>query len=68
LLEDDECTAPADLWALGCIIYKLFTQVTPFDEKTEYLIFQKIKQGIYPDNDVDIINNNFSSFPLQQKI
>lgn len=31
-----------DLWALGCIIYRFFEGMTPFKEKTEMLIFDKI--------------------------
>jgi len=45
MLEDDECEAPADLWALGCIIYKLFTGETPFTDQSQYLIFEKVKKG-----------------------
>jgi len=32
LLEDDICSSEADLWALGCIIYKIFTGKTPFTD------------------------------------
>jgi serine/threonine protein kinase len=32
----------ADLWALGCIIIKLFTGHTPFEDELEYNVFQKI--------------------------
>ncbi len=30
LLEDDVCGPEADLWALGCIVFKMFTGRTPF--------------------------------------
>lgn len=43
LLEDEICGPQADIWALGCIIYKMFTGVTPFTDSTEYLVFQKVK-------------------------
>lgn len=47
LLEDEICSFQADLWALGCILYKMFTGVTPFNDTTEYLIFQKVKACQY---------------------
>jgi len=46
-LEDEICGPQADLWALGCIIYKMFTGVTPFSDTTEYLVFQKVKACKY---------------------
>lgn len=33
-----------DLWALGCIIYRLFEGKTPFAEQSEDKIFEKIKK------------------------
>jgi len=42
VLKDGEVGPEADLWALGCIIYQMFTGHSPFKEKTEYLIFKKI--------------------------
>lgn len=43
LLEDSVCGAPADLWALGCIILLMTTGKMAFDGASEYLIFQQIK-------------------------
>jgi 3-phosphoinositide dependent protein kinase-1 len=42
ILVDKEVGHECDLWALGCIIYQMFTGVAPFKDKTEYLIFKKI--------------------------
>jgi 3-phosphoinositide dependent protein kinase-1 len=44
LLDEDICQGPADLWALGCICYKLLTGKTPFYDASEFLIFQNVKQ------------------------
>jgi Serine/threonine protein kinase len=51
MLEDSECGAPADLWALGCMIYQMETGNYPFFEVNEFLTFQKIKSVDlkYPD-------------------
>eukprot|EP00755_Sulcionema_specki_P019875 Sspe_Gene.70559::Locus_41665_Transcript_1_1_Confidence_1.000_Length_1360::g.70559::m.70559/K06276/PDPK1; 3-phosphoinositide dependent protein kinase-1 len=35
----------SDLWALGCIIYQLFTGHPPFGGSTNYLIFQNILEN-----------------------
>ena len=32
-----------DIWAFGCILYYLFYGVSPFKEKSEYLVFQRIR-------------------------
>ena len=41
---NDELVGPeTDLWALGCILYEMFIGISPFKEKTEYLIFRKIQ-------------------------
>jgi 3-phosphoinositide dependent protein kinase-1 len=42
VLKDEEAGMESDLWALGCIIYQMFTGTTPFKDKTEYLVFKKI--------------------------
>lgn len=39
-----ESSPSVDLWALGCIIYLFFHGVTPFKDKTNPLIFEKIKK------------------------
>jgi len=39
LLNDEECGYSADIWALGCIIYKMYSNKTPFWDQTEYLVF-----------------------------
>lgn len=31
-----------DLWALGCILYYFFEGVSPYKDRTEMLIFEKI--------------------------
>ena len=38
------CEQPADLWALGCIIYYILTKEYPFNSNTNYLIFERIKK------------------------
>jgi len=38
-----ESSPSVDFWALGCIIYLFFHGVTPFKEKNNSLIFEKIK-------------------------
>lgn len=47
LLNDEECGYPADIWALGCMMFKMLVGKTPFWDQTEYLVFQNIKQGKY---------------------
>ena len=36
LLEHSICNKEADLWAIGCILYKLFANKTPFIASNEY--------------------------------
>ena len=53
----------SDLWALGIIIYKMFTGDYLFNKPNDYLIFQDIKDGKYemqegiPEVAKDLISN-----------
>lgn len=47
VLVDQSAGPAADLWALGCIIYQMFTGNSPFRDKTEYLVFKKILELNY---------------------
>lgn len=40
-----ESSPSVDLWALGCIIYLFFHGVTPFKDKNNPLIFEKIRKN-----------------------
>eukprot|EP00941_MAST-03F_sp_MAST-3F-sp1_P002993 g2993.t1 len=42
VLQDHEATAASDLWALGCIVFQMFTGRPPFKGASEYLTFQMI--------------------------
>ncbi|EGR31017.1 phosphoinositide dependent kinase-1, putative [Ichthyophthirius multifiliis] len=47
LLEGEFCTASADLWAFGCILYRMIVGNTPFvdpNDMNEFKIFNKVKQ------------------------
>ncbi|CAD8113908.1 unnamed protein product [Paramecium primaurelia] len=72
LLEDDVCGPQADLWALGCIIYKMFTGITPFCDQTEYLVFQKVRACQYQKNNkipqeaIDLISKLLVRDPLSR--
>lgn len=43
VLNDRGSHAPADLWALGCILYQCLAGRPPFQAGTEYLTFQAIQ-------------------------
>ena len=63
-----------DMWALMCILYLCFTGVTPFSDKTEYLIFQNItnvkynedKIKLIPDEALDLLKSFFKVEPSER--
>ena len=42
MLEETKSTPASDLWALGCIIYRMHVGRTPFEDQTEVRTFEKI--------------------------
>ena len=43
---ETQTSGPAsDLWALGIVLYMMYTQVSPFDGGNEEEIFEKIKNS-----------------------
>ncbi|KAJ7060544.1 kinase-like domain-containing protein [Mycena amicta] len=52
LLERNETSRSSDYWALGCILYELASGHFPFNDRTVYLTWQKIKRVEYEFPDV----------------
>jgi len=42
VLNDLDVGPETDLWALGCIIYQMYTGQSPYKDRTDYLTFRKI--------------------------
>ena len=51
MLEDTKSTPASDLWALGCIIYRMHVGTEPFRDETEARTFERIlnREIIFPD-------------------
>uniref|UniRef100_A0A7S3R3C7 non-specific serine/threonine protein kinase n=1 Tax=Dunaliella tertiolecta TaxID=3047 RepID=A0A7S3R3C7_DUNTE len=47
VLHNQPLSYPADLWALGCIIFQLLSGKPPFKAASEYLSFQKVTDVDY---------------------
>ena len=48
----------SDIWSLAVIFYQILTGNTPFNDKTQFLIFQNILEGKFNKNALDNIDNN----------
>ena len=50
MLEDTKSTPASDLWALGCIIYRMHVGKLPFHDETEAKTFEKIlkRELVFP--------------------
>ncbi|KAG1666174.1 hypothetical protein FOA52_012021 [Chlamydomonas sp. UWO 241] len=51
VLQNTPLSYPADLWALGCIVFQMLTGSPPFKAGSEYLTFQKVtdRDFAFPD-------------------
>ena len=64
MLEDTKSTPASDLWALGCIIYRMHVGKVPFADETESKIFERIlnrelsfpEEAKLDDNTKDIVD------------
>ena len=72
MLTDKKYSFSSDLWALGVIIFQLYTNQLPFCGKNEDLTFEKIKKGEFqipqkvPDEVKDLINKLLILNPLKR--
>ena len=63
-----------DMWSLMCILFLCFVGETPFSDKTDYLIFQKIthvkyneeKLNLIPEEALDLIKKFFKAEPRER--
>ena len=61
LLKDENIGKMSDIWAFGCMLYKLIVGETPFIDESNYLIFQRIQNVKFkipefvPEDAVDLI-------------
>jgi 3-phosphoinositide dependent protein kinase-1 len=72
VLNDESSGLAVDLWALGCIVYQLIVGKPPFKAANEYLIFERIREGVveYPTHmhadAVDLVSKLLNTDPSQR--
>ncbi|KAJ7049634.1 kinase-like domain-containing protein [Mycena amicta] len=72
LLERNETSRSSDYWALGCILYELASGHFPFNDRTIYLTWQKIRRVEYEFPDAfdeqgrDLVNTLLVRDPAQR--
>lgn len=72
LINGEEITYATDLWAVGCILYQMFTNSHAFSGFSDYLIFQKIKNrelefpSNIPDEGMDLIDKLLQVNPTER--
>ena len=62
ILADSSAGPAVDLWALGCIIFQIYAGRPPFRAQTDFLIFERIREGVIdfpPEVAVDLIQKSF---------
>lgn len=74
MLHDTKSLPASDLWALGCIIYRMHVGKVPFEDKSETATFEKIlnRELIFPadanlsDTTKDVIDKLLQVNPIKR--
>ena len=61
LLSGDKYTNKTDIWALGCVIYELFTLNHCFDSESRRELIRKIKKGSYGKINQELYDSDFQN-------
>jgi len=74
VINSNEIGYYSDMWSAICILFLCFAYNSPFNDKTDYLIFQNISNikikneylKLVPDDALDLIKNFFKVDPLER--